>query len=101
MLRDLMTLLAPYKVEREQLLSETYILINKNIPLPSMRIPKSKVESLFEEMALSGDVVKSRECIYLRKAVLWPALFGLHDCAGLLRPSRRCPPAVPTWPAGG
>lgn len=60
-------------VEREQLLSETYILINKNIPLPSMRIPKSKVESLFEEMALSGDVVKSRECIYLRKA------FALED----------------------
>ena len=38
-----------------------------------MRIPKSKVDSLFEEMALSGDVVKSRECIYLRKA------FSLED----------------------
>lgn len=31
----------------------------------------------------------------------WPVLFDLHDSAGSLRLLRRCPHAVPTWPAGG
>lgn len=55
-------------VEKEQLLTEAHTLLNKNVPLIEMKIPRSRVESLFDEMVLHGDVIKCRDCIYLKKA---------------------------------
>ena len=60
-------------LEREQVLDESFNLLNKNIPIPELRIGRSKVEEQFQGMLLRSDLFSTSDCIYL------PKTFAMED----------------------
>lgn len=60
-------------VEREPLLDEVFELLNKNIPFPELRIGKDCIDQQYRELLVQGEIVASRDCIYLKRA------FDLED----------------------
>lgn len=58
---------------REETLDEAFNLLNRNIPIPELRIGKGRVEELLQSMLLRGELYSTRDCIYL------PQAFELED----------------------
>ncbi|RFZ77490.1 ATP-dependent RecD-like DNA helicase [Lacrimispora amygdalina] len=62
-------------LDSESLVNLGLKLLNEKIPLPGMRLHKQEVEDALQDMILNGDVVMSRNNIYL------PRVFMLEDDA--------------------
>lgn len=60
-------------LEREETMDEAFNLLNRNIPIPELRIGKGRVEELLQSMLLRGELYSTRDCIYL------PQAFELED----------------------
>ena len=60
-------------MEQEDLLVQAHTLLNERVPLIQLRVPAEKVEEQYQAMVLHGDMVASKECVYL------PQVFALED----------------------